>query len=98
MKPLALVTGGLPFAPGQAEKTELRSICWSSLRIDRTVLPVFEIDATWPLSQALLLPAASHWTTPGGITLWVVKRSVYALKPARFFSVLTVGLLSLSKS
>src|SRR5215213_10824924 len=96
MKPSAVVTGGLPLAPGQAVSSVFLSIPGSSLRIDRMVLPVFEIEATCPLSQALLLPDASHWTTPGGITLWVVKRSVYALKPARFFSVFRVGLPSLS--
>src|SRR5215216_6298304 len=97
MNPSATVAAGLPCAPGQAENTEFFSMFWSSLRIERTVLPVLQIAATCPLSQALLLPAASHWRTPGGITLWVVNISVYALKPARFFGVSIVGLLSLSK-
>src|SRR4051812_39568477 len=97
MNPSAVVTGGFPCAPGQAENTEFLSIFWSSLRIERMMLPVLLTAAACPLSQALLLPDASHWRTPGGITLWVVYRSVYALKPARFFGVSMVGWLSLSK-
>src|SRR5215212_7997183 len=97
MNPSAVVTGGFPWPPGQAENTEFFSMFGSSLRIERMTLPVLLIAAACPLSQALLLPDASHWRTPGGITLWVVYRSVYALKPASTFGVSKVGLPSLSK-
>src|SRR5215212_1619158 len=98
MNPSAVVTGGFPCPPGQAENTELFSMFGSSLRIERMTLPVLLIAAACPLSHALLLPDASHWSTPGGITLWTVYRSVYALKPATFLGVSMVGWLSLSKT